>query len=166
MGFGESVESVSRRFGHPIALSTSEDVELRAFSTQGQNGVLDVVGASYVVRGDDEARVQPSVWTWLANGTSQHEAAVVHAVTHHISHRAEFRAGTQVPDSNETDRLHQTLVESPRTSSTVNAGRSSITVTFFTLDAWTYGSFELEAVIVTVAGPGWFATCPVGLRAE
>jgi hypothetical protein len=99
MGYGESVESVSRRFGHPLAQSTSEDVELRAFSTQGYNGVLDVLEASYVVRGDKEARVQPSVWTCLANGTSQEEAEVIHVATHHISHLAEFRAGNQVPDS-------------------------------------------------------------------
>ncbi|SDZ32605.1 hypothetical protein [Herbiconiux ginsengi] len=165
MGFGESVESVSRQFGHPIALSTSEDVELRAFSTQGHDGVLDVVEASYVVRGDEEGRVQPSVWTWLANGISQEEAAVNHGVTHHISHLAEFRAGTRVPDSDETDRLHQTLVESPRTSTVLEIEGASTMGAVFTLDAWTYSSSDLGATFVTVAGPGWFVTCPLRLRA-
>ncbi|MCS5718824.1 hypothetical protein N1027_11830 [Herbiconiux sp. CPCC 205763] len=56
MVFGGPVESVIRRFGYPIALSTSEDVELRAFSTQDFAGVLDVVEAADVVRGDEDAR--------------------------------------------------------------------------------------------------------------
>ncbi|MFB2597470.1 hypothetical protein ACEXQE_06745 [Herbiconiux sp. P17] len=129
MVFGEPVSAVSERFGHPIALSTSADVELRALSTQGHHGELDVIEASYVVLGDEEARVQPSVWTWLANGISQEEAAVIHAVTHHISHLAEFRAGTRVPDSDETDRLHQALVESPRSSSSLEVGGESIKAT-------------------------------------
>jgi hypothetical protein len=123
--FGGPVESVCRRFGHPIALSTSEDVVLRAFSTQDHNGVLDVVEVAYVLRGDEEERVQPSIWTWLANGVSHEDAIVIHAVTHQISHLAEFRAGARVPDSAETDELHKSMVASPRTSSAIEVGGAS-----------------------------------------
>jgi hypothetical protein len=166
IGRGYSVESMSRRFGHPIALSTSADVELRGFSTQGHNGVLDVVEAAYVVRGDDEARVQPSVWTWLANGISQQEAAVIHAVNHYISHLAEFRAGTRVLDSDETDRLHERLAASPRTSTVLEVGDSSTTAISFVHGNWTYGSLAVGATLVTLAGPAWFAKCLIQLRRE
>ena len=158
------LSSVSRRFGHPIALSTNEEVELRALSSQGHNGLLDVVEASYVVCGDKDARVQPSVWTWLPKGASQEEAAVIHPVTHHISHLVEFRDGTRVPDSDETDRLHERLVAAPRTSSTLEVEGGPATTTFFALDPWTYGSFAVGATFVTISGPAWFAECPVQLR--
>ncbi|MGA1838836.1 hypothetical protein VD659_18105 [Herbiconiux sp. 11R-BC] len=151
-------------FGHPIALSVSEQVDLRAVSTQGHNGVLDVVEVSYLVRGDAEARVQPSVWTWLAGTISGEDAVSIHAVTHHISHLPDFRSGARVPDSAETDELQRQLLEAPRKSSPILVNGISMSATRFEFGPWSYGSVATNNLLVTIAGPESFVRCPLRMR--
>ncbi|WP_440708238.1 hypothetical protein [Herbiconiux sp. YIM B11900] len=156
--FGEADRSRVRAFELPVYFSRSVAVELHGLSTQSHNGQMDVVEVAYITVPRTAPLVeQPSVWTWRNLSLKVSESLRIHASTHLVNHRPEFRAGAWIPEVAEMDTLAEAIDASPRATAHIDVEGETLDGWRTTIGGWDFTAIELEDVHVTIAGRRGFA---------
>ena len=149
-------------FNLPVYFSRGTALEFIGLSTQSHNGRIEVVEVAYVTppRAAPDCE-QPSVWTWRNVGLDAARSLRIHASTHLVNHRADFREGAWIPTTSDMDDLGDSIDAGPRKPTLVDVCAEPVGGWRSTNEGWEFTAIELEDVLVTMAGRAGFAEAGV-----